>query len=131
MVSKVKFRVQEDDQLKRFLAGTVGICDATGYEELALWRELHQEQKKTWVQHGGYLITVGHYHKRPVCLSMMPVDVDGHKIMFIEATSQMVDHAMIDAWLEYHMPETCFNDRGNGKYLNRANAMNFHNVLPR
>lgn len=120
-----------DQQLETFLRGTVGICDATSFEELALWQTYHKEQGKSWQQHSGLLITVGKYMKRPVCISMMPVTIDGHKIMFIEATSQMVDHKMIDKWLDANMPDTARADRGNGKYLNRQNAMNFHNILPR
>jgi hypothetical protein len=36
---------------------------------------------------------------------------------------------MIDAWLKANLPATAFQP--GGEYINRQNAMNFHNVFPR
>ncbi len=64
-------------------------------------------------------LTVGSIGKRPVCLSFEWYRIDGQWVCFWEATSQLVDHAMIDKWLTKHFPDqhsTC-------------DAGNFHNCL--
>jgi len=115
---------------QEFLNGVVGVVEATSYESMCLWREYHLAREKSWVQDlGGYLPTVGHIDGRPVCLSLHINTVDGHKLLFIEATSQVVDHSMIEEWLKANLPATAFRD--DGKYLNKENSMNFHNVFPR
>lgn len=121
-----------DSTIERYLEGAVGVVDATGCETLALWQRYHKEMGKQWDEtRSGYLVTVGHYNKRPVCLCLDSAIVDGHKIIFVDACSQMVDHKLIDKWMKLNMPKSAYQDRGNGKYVNRTNAMNFHNVFPR
>lgn len=123
---------QADDTIAKYMEGVVGVVDANSYESLALWREWHKDLGKSWEDsRGGYLVTVGHYMKRPVCLSMFVNVVDGHRILFIEATSAMVDHHLIDKWLKKNLPATAWANRGSGKYVNRVDSMNFHNVFPR
>jgi hypothetical protein len=106
----------------------VGLVEATGYEGLCIWREYHEEMKKSWAQVApGLLETIGHVGDMPVCLSLSINVVDGHRILFWETTSQVVDHRMVEDWFVRTMPKTAL--REDGKYLNKANAMNFHNVI--
>lgn len=117
-------------EMKEFLEGVVGVVEATSFEKMKLWDQYKNEKKVSWVESGtGYLETVGTILDRPVCLSMFTNVVDGHKILFIEATSQLVDWVMIDEWLKENLPESAFQE--NGIYINKQNAMNFHNVFPR
>jgi hypothetical protein len=117
------------EYLSDFLSGVVGVVEANSYESLCLWRDFHKEQKMTWVQGlGGYVPTIGMIDGRPVCLSLFVNTIGGHKILFIEGVSQVVDHVMIDAWLKANLPATALRD--GGEYLNKANAMNFHSILP-
>jgi hypothetical protein len=119
------------DYLLEFLDGVVGVVEATSYEIMCLWHEYHEQRKVSWVQGrgGGYLPTIGELDGRPVCVSLFVNTIDGHKILFIDATSQVVDHRMIDEWLKTVLPATAFQE--GGKYINYTNAMNFHNILPR
>jgi hypothetical protein len=64
-----------------------------------------------------------------VVISLTVNTVHGHRILFLEATSMVVDHQMIEDWLKANLPPTAFKD--DGKYLNKENAMNFHTLLPR
>jgi hypothetical protein len=54
-------------------------------------------------------------------------EVKGHKILFIDATSQLVDWAMIEEWIKSNVPLTAFRSNG---YVNKVDAMNFHNIFP-
>jgi hypothetical protein len=117
-------------QMIDFLDGVVGVVDANSYESLCLWRE-NQELAipLSWVQNNsGLMETVGHIDGRPVCLSLLTTRVGSRKLLFIEATSQIVDNRMIDEWLLKNLPKSAF--RSDNKYINRTNAMNFNNVLP-
>lgn len=110
-----------------FSGGIVGVVDATSFEQLMLWQE---EEKaalpKRWETiNPGILETIGALADMPVCLSLSKVRVGGHLLLFIEATSQVVDHRMIDKWLEDNLPDTAKRD---GR-VNRTDAMNFHNVF--
>ena len=58
-------------------------------------------------------------------------EVGGHKILFVDPTSRVVDHEMIRAWLQANAPVTAFHGCDPRKGLNIVDAGNFHNVLPR
>lgn len=117
-----------DAQMAEFLNGVIGVVDANSYERLCLWQEW-QKPGKSWKENtSGFLETVGHLDGRPVCVSMFTATVDGHRLLFLDATSQVVDHKMIDEWLQRTMPQSAFRDNG---YVNRVDAMNFTNIFPR
>ena len=122
-----------DPVMTAFLKDCIGIVEATSFEQLCLWRDEHEGRKIPWDQTGlGYLETVGSIGNRPVCISLSTVHIDGKKILFIDATSQVVDHDMIEKWLEQNMPDTAFRDNYNnipGRHLNKVNSMNYHNVF--
>lgn len=119
-----------DREMTEFLAGVVGVVDANSYEKLCLWQEYHEGHKKEWKQRSdGLLEIVGHLDDMPVCLNLTTAEVDGHKLLFIDPTSQVIDYRMIDKWLIDNLPRTARKlDRD---YINRTDAMNFHNVFPR
>lgn len=124
----------DDEELHKFLEGCVGVIeDCSSYESMCLYKEtVENHGKDAWVQHGsGYLQTVGMVAKMPVAISINYNHVQGHKILFYEATSAVVDHRMIREWLDKVMPVTAFRDNDPRKGLNISNAMNFSNVLPR
>lgn len=110
-----------DDTVQRYLEGAVSVVDANSFETLALWQRWHKEMGKQWDEtRSGYLVTVGMYNKRPVCICIDSAIVDGHKIIFIDACSQLVDHKLVDKWVKLNLPN-----------VTRTNAMNFHNAFPR
>jgi hypothetical protein len=116
-----------DDQIKKFLKDVRGAVEATSYEELRICQEYKQEY--SWEQNlCGYLETVGFLGKMPICISLRTSVVNGHKILFWDATSQVVDHKKIDKWFKKNLPESARRDDGSP---NRTDAMNFHNILPR
>lgn len=109
-----------DREMQDFLNGVVGVVEANSFETMCLWREYTEELKKPWKQRtDGLLETIGHVGKMPVCLCLNTAEIDGHKLLFIDATSQMVDYRLIDKWLSKMLPG-----------IRRTNAMNFHNAFP-
>lgn len=96
--------------------------EATDYEAVCLWREFTERfGKDKWVQHNpGRLITIGTVDDRPVVVSVFYNSLLGQKIAFCEATSQLVDHLMVDKFIK----EEVLVEGGQ-----RSNAMNYHNIV--
>ena len=116
-------------QISDFLNGVVGVVEATSYERRMLWVEnQRREQPKTWEEQSlGLLPTIGYLDDRPICLSLFVAKVGGHKLLFMHVTSQVSDYRMVDEWLRAEMPRSAFRESG---FVNKVDAMNFHNVFP-
>lgn len=115
------------DEIRAYLNGVVGIVEANSFEKMCLWREWN-DMGKSWVPTvHGYLATVGNVGDMPVCISILTETVEGQKILFWDATSRVVDHQMIEEWLKTIVTSALKEDG----YLNKTDAMNFHNVFQR
>lgn len=99
-----------------------GLVEATNTERHFIWvinQNSLEGKKLPWKQ-----IMVGHHQeigtldKRPVCLSITYAEIDGFYIAFYEAVSQVVDHKLVDSWVDKTFP---------GKP--KSNAANFINVI--
>ena len=122
--------LEVSETMKDFLKDVVGVVEATSYESSCLWKEYHKERKVSWEQGlGGYLQTIGHLDGHPVVLSLLVNKVKGYPILFMEPTSQVVDYVMVEGWLKANLPAAALKNEG--KYVNKVDAMNFHNVFPR
>lgn len=115
----------DPQEMTDFLDGVVGAVEANSYEKYMLWYENQQSKyRKTWVSNNmGLMEIVGYIDKRPVCISLFTSVVGSRKILFYYATSQIVDHLMIDEWLKENLPKTAFRNDG---YVNKTDATNFH-----
>lgn len=122
---------------KDLFEGVVGVVEVTNFESLCLWQK-HTDcgaKRDVWKQSlSGPLVTVGHIYKRPICISLFVHTIDGHRILFMEPTSQIVDHKKIEAWLLEHLPDSAMQQhwlKEGSRYINKVDAMNFNNVFPR
>ena len=119
------------DDLVNLLDGVVGAVEATRYEHHMLWQEYANEAlmlreggpdnrlRYSWKQGlSGLISTIGHFDNRPVCLSLLVDTVACHRILFWHATSQVVDHVLIDDWMDAVLP-----------YRINGDPMNFCNLL--
>lgn len=115
-------------EVLEFLDGVVGVVEANRFEQMMLWSENRRhESPKAWVEHlSGFGQTIGFVGDMPVFVSLLTAEVQGQKILFAHATSQVVDHRMVDAWLKANMPQSAFWPDGR---LNFVDADNFHNVF--
>ena len=115
---------------KQFLADVVGIVEATNYEYHCLWKEYCEKGSYTWVENlSGYGPTIGYVDSRPIVVSLSTAVVDGHKILFVDPCSLLVDWKMIDEWLIKNLPASAMQD--GGQWLNKVDAMNFGSVFTR
>ena len=107
------------NEIVKFLEGVVAVVEATNCEADYLWRDYHCKQDYKWVSNlSGFGCIVGQIGDMPIFVSLLTNEVGGEKILFIHATSQVVDHRVIDAWLDMHLPEAP-----------RTDARNFGNIL--
>jgi hypothetical protein len=117
-----------DHEMEKFLEGAIGVVESTNYERMCLWREYTEIRKIEWKDNlSGHGVTVGHVNKNPVCMTLWNAVIGGHKVLFFEATSQLVDHRMIDKWFQDHMPKSGWQP--SDAYPNRSDAMNFSNIF--
>lgn len=102
-----------DDEMTRLWKETKLIVEANSYERMTLWDKW--VDKTEWQQHlQGRLVTVGAYRNRAVCVSLVWATIRGKAVCFLEATSELVDWKMIDAWLKKEFPG-----------VRKVDAMNF------
>lgn len=48
---------------------------------------------------GGPLITIGHIDGRPICIAPLIHEINSVRVLYVEATSALVDWTMIDSWV--------------------------------
>lgn len=100
-----------------------GIVEANSFETLKLWQDWHQGKGYSWVQNNsGWLEQVGKIGGKQVWISPLAHIVNGRKILFVEATSAVVDWDMIEDYLKENVPSAVKEDG----YLNKQSAANFH-----
>lgn len=122
------------EELAKLLEGVVGVIEDCGsFEGSCIYEKVVQYWgKEAYKQHGmGIMHTVGEIGDMPVCIGLTFNHIKGHKILFVEATSQVVDHRMIREWLEKSLPVTAFEDCDPRKRLNITDTNNWSNCLPR
>lgn len=100
-----------------------GICYATDFERHYLWKKYHYLDEYnlnyTWIQDlSGFGLTVSNNKKNPTFISLTRATVNGKEILFIDATSQVVNWRKIDKWVKRNFPN-----------IEKSNAQNFGNLL--
>lgn len=105
------------DEMAEFIKDCVYAVESNSFEDLTLWKKYHKEVK--WEQiNAGFVPTIGMLGDRPVCVSIHVSIIDGHRVLFYNACSQVVDHVMVGDWVKARIKNTKFTDAGN-----------FHNVI--
>jgi hypothetical protein len=83
------------------------IC-ASSEEEFTLWRyfasdsehRIHNDISIDWKRRNpGHSIQIGTLDKRPICVSVGYVYLNGKLVVFYDGISQLVDWKMIDDWI--------------------------------
>lgn len=113
-------------EVEEYIKDVVGVVEATSFERSCLW-ERNKDRREWKDRLLGYSVHAGKDADRPVVFSISSAIIDGNKILFIEPTSMLVDWKMIEEWLKTNLPKSAFR----GEYVNKVDAMNFHNVFPR
>jgi hypothetical protein len=110
--------------LQELLVATKFAVEATGFERHMLWRDHHE--RISWEGNpAGYGVQLGLIGDMPVMLSATFQAIEGHVVLFYHPTSQLVDHRMIDAWLN----ENVLAKWDKGTRIAQTDAMNFSHCL--
>lgn len=117
------------EEMKVLVEGAAGFCEATSEEQHSVWTRLvhNRAQPVSWEQKGGRGITIGYLDSRPVHVTLSHVDIAGHKVIFYEATSTVVDHDMVRDFIDMIAPDCA--RRADGR-VNHSDAANMTNILP-
>lgn len=100
-----------DDEFNERAKATKYVVRATCFEQHMLWSDwsdqsmnpLSKERCQKWQQmNTGCMVTVGYIADRPICICLSWNKIDGEMVMFVDPTSELVDHKMIDEWLRKH-----------------------------
>ena len=110
--------------------GVEYFVEATSFEKFCLWKQ-NEEYKKDftlksfqeWDMGTGQMVEIGRLDRRPVAVVFWFDKLDGHKVCFYEATSEVVDHKMVEKWIE----DNCNVPVRDGRRA-KTDAQNFHNV---
>lgn len=128
-VSKM-FKYKKD--YAKLFEGVVFIVECTFNEMHSFWEDYYYKPKykkakiKDWKQESmGQTITIGTCDKRPVCISIFWSWLDGHRVMFYEASSQVVDHKMVEKWI-WHFSK---HIKWDGTRWAHTNSSNFHHCI--
>jgi hypothetical protein len=105
----------------------VFMVEATSCERLYLWaRYSYQsttrhstERTVIWENLQSSLYTIGYLENRPIVVSISLHRINAHIVMFYEATSKLVDWAMIESWLAKQFPHI----------KHKCDAQHFHHCL--
>jgi hypothetical protein len=108
---------QLQDWITKETAGIVGIVEATSYEKFSLWKEYHKGGWETGTG-GGPMITVGRQDDgRPTVLCLCVDIVAGKKVLFVDATSELVDWAQVQEFIEKTWPNVKKTDANNFRHV--------------
>lgn len=127
-----------DPELVKFLEGVVGVVEANSYEKMMLWVENSRREtplcdsglaRMKWESSNhGIGRTIGYLASRPIHLGLIVNVINGHRILFLDVTSTVVDHDLIRDWLLTVLPASAIKENG---YVRYEDAENLYAVLPR
>lgn len=116
-----KMKKRTDYEMVNFLKDVVGVITATREEMHGAWAKNKEYGGRTWVDNGSGLgECIGWIEDRPIYITLWTSLIDGHKILFVDATSQLVDWALVDEWIKLNLPD-----------IPKTDATNWTNVIPR
>jgi hypothetical protein len=106
-VMKPKIRKNSPED-RAYFKDVAYLVEATHFENHMLWVENHHRPLPNgvsipdWKQEGmGFMTCIGELAGRPVCVGGFYARINGIRVMFYEATSQVVDHDMVERWLDH------------------------------
>lgn len=80
-----------------------------------------------WEQlYDGFVPMVGSLYNRPINVALNWAKLDGHLVVFHESLSQLVDHKMVERWLEEAVPHLFHKEKSRSL---RTDATNFAHCL--
>lgn len=112
--------------LEKLLAHVDFVVEATSCETQLLWEKHHREHDWASSSSGGYGVTIGKLMDKPVVVTMTFYRIKGYLVGFYEATSVVVDHDMVKAWVERCVKVVAQSQHSRDRH---CDANNFHQCL--
>lgn len=112
--------IEATEEVKEFLEDAFAYVEANSFEKYQLWKEWFYNTKRVdWKDNlSGFLPTVARWSDKPICVSIRYAHINGKKVVFWYATSQLVFYPAIDTWMKTYMPDAI-----------RGDAQNFQNIV--
>lgn len=95
----------EDSNVRSFIGGDRPFPGKTRYS----WKN----------NNGDPLVTIGKFMDRHICISLTTAIINDMKVMFVECTSMLVDHSMVEEWVKKHL--TCKDSNGRHAVCDSSN----------
>jgi predicted ArsR family transcriptional regulator len=126
--------IQSD--INDYFPGVEFVISATFEEKHMLWLTRHEHDLQLghihrWEDEGmGRCPTIAYQgtgrNRRPICLSIFYAHLDGLKVAFYDATSELVDYKVVHDWIEARTKHIKYD---NGTRWAHEDAGNFHTVI--
>lgn len=124
---------KRNDSDKELFKDVVFLIEANDNESHLLWEKYHYKTDKDvphvklWEQEfSGYMIKIGELDNRPINVTLSYAKLNGKRILFYNGCSQLVDHKMIEDWLQHFTKDIRWD---NNHRWAHCDAMNFHHCL--
>lgn len=125
--------------VEELLSGVAFVVECSDFEKFALFQRWAKQAVEMecaaplsvgqgynhldWTDdNSGWSVQVGWLNERPVCISVTGATLDGVRVLFYEASSQVVDWRQIENWFKAH----CWPTWDSGLRRAHCNAENFH-----
>lgn len=120
--------------IEELFKDVVFLVEVSDSEQHLLWLIHHQETEGhrrrrvlAWEQESrGVGVTIGRICRRPVVLSLSYAKLNGKRVCFFYACSQLVDHALKDRWLRARTKHITWDG---GRRWAHCDGYNFHHCL--
>src|SRR5574337_459163 len=128
-MSSKKLWKEEDAELFK---DVVFLVEATYNEMYSLWLDYYYQPRsknipvvKEWEQETiGRIVTIGKLDKRPINVQVWWAKLNGKRVLFYEACSQLVDYKLVEEWLKHFTLDKIRWD--NDARWAHCDATNFH-----
>lgn len=118
------------DSDKKYFEEVVFLVHATSHEQHQFWVDYHHQPRfdhcriHKWEQvMSGTMIEIGELDNRPINLAVNWAILEGYRVLFYEAVSQVVDYKMVDEWIEHFSKHIRWD---NGHRWAHTDSNNFH-----
>jgi len=84
---------------KDYKSVDIAVQISSSLETVALYQEFKERKWSYEQDRGGPLIPIGRIADRPVCIAPLIHRIGGVNVLYVEATSPLIDWDMIDNWI--------------------------------
>jgi hypothetical protein len=90
-----------DPSFDEFFKDVKYFVKGDSFSQREIWSRHHDTfAGGNWGQKTGTAVIIGHIARRPIAVSLMPVVINGFTVIFYYGCSQLVDHKMVDEFID-------------------------------